>query len=380
MEPCSKSLGQILEFDLARQVFADAQVINGSFSVTWKGFVNPPKTGDYMFLLSPINVNSSDLQNPLKFTMTVSIGGKVVLNSVPDNSLSQSVWPDQRPWVSESNFVPLTAEKPIAFQVTAETTVPGLLPVGILHAVLSWKGPGIPTSLVPPESFTQTRGGNPGLTATYKWHANGKLQTLTRVEPAIDVAWTNSAILLSTDTSIAADAADAMWESATSDSFIAAIAGPPAKLHPFLKDPDDASAGLTTPRREAFLGTLLQIPALLEPMDLKQAEGFYSSFRIGTPDRALDVFGTWAKSHPDIVCDFSGDHSFDADVHRSLARMAIYTTQQYPGQWEAPAKGISAIARWTLFTSCGLHTRLQLLGTQKDARMDRPPRRQDRGP
>jgi hypothetical protein len=322
---------------LSRDAFTDVKVINRSFSVQWSGKINPPQSGDYTFFISPINVNVGFRERPFKFAMTVSVAGQNLLTATPPDSSNQQpiagyqpppVHP--RPWVSQSNPVTLTAGTPATILVTLSVDVPRRLPPGTLHAMLFWQGPGISKSLVPTSSLTLPDGSGPGLQATYSWASHGQPQTMIRTDPMIDFAWTNSAILLSQNTSIANQAADAMWQSGTSADFLSTLAGPPVILHPFLKDVDDASAGLSTDRRGAFCDLLLQNPTLLDALDAKHAVGFYESFRMGTPGKALDVFGAWAGRRPDLLCEISTDRVFDGDNRYSLAAMATMTTQQLP--------------------------------------------------
>src|SRR5262249_38799214 len=149
-----------------------------SFSVQWNGMINPPSTGDFTFSISPINVNSTDPKSPINLTMSVSVGGNVVLNATPTN------------WGNQSKPVTLTAGQPVVLQVNVAAKVRSI-PDGELHAVLYWQGPGISKSLVPAGNLT-TAGGGAGLTATYSWTSNGQTQTVSRVEPSIDWAWTTA--------------------------------------------------------------------------------------------------------------------------------------------------------------------------------------------
>jgi hypothetical protein len=318
-----------LKYDIVRNMFSDHKVITSSFSVDWYGLLNPAQSGDYRFSISPININSAYKQIPFTFTMKVSIGGHVVLDSTPGASKDQSAWPDAREWISQSGFVNLTAGHPVLLQVTASVDAPQQLPSGMLHAMLYWEGPRFSQSLVPADNLT-TITGQPGLAATYSWKINGAKQILRRVDASIDFAWTNSSILLSENTSEANQAAEAMWRTMTAPEFLTMLSGPPMQLHPFLKDADDASSGLSTRKRQEFCDLLLQNPGLLDVVDAKLIVRFYEAFRIGNTDKALKVFGIWAARHADLPCEISNDRVFDGDTRFALATMAIHTTQQLP--------------------------------------------------
>jgi hypothetical protein len=328
-----------LSYDIVRQAFADLKVVNGSFSVEWTAQLNAPQSGDYTFFVSPIDVNMGFQQIPIKFSMTVFLAGQAIISAAPpatdpSASIYQLGPPPQSNWTSKSNAVSLTAGKPVALRVIATVDAPLTLPPDVLHAMLFWQGPGVAKSIVPASAFTQPDTGNPGLKTNYTWSVNGKQQTLTRVDPAIDIAWTNSPFLLAADTTIASQAADTMWQTMTLPDFVTSqkASGPTVKLHPFLREPGDVSSGLSTNRRGAFLDLVLQNPPLLDPMDAKQAVRFFWAFRVGTPDKALDVFGAWAARRADLPCEISTDRGFDRDTRIFLSSMGIFVTQQLPSQ------------------------------------------------
>jgi hypothetical protein len=329
-----------LSYNIVRQAFADVKVIHGSFTVDWVGQLNAPQSGDYTFFISPIDVNAGFHERPLNFSMKVSLAGQEIITATPPTPLDplsatyRRGAPPKPNWVSQSNAVPLTAGTPVTLRVSVSVAASQGIPAGVLHGMLFWQGPSIAKSLVPTTALSQADTGAAGLKATYTWTAKGQQQSLTRVEPLIDCSWTNSSIILAQDTTIADQAADTMWQAMVSPDFIASYTGatPTVKLHPFLRDPDDVSSGISTGRRQAFLDLLLQTPALLDAMDAKHAVRFYEAFRVGTPDKALDVFGTWAARKADLQCDFSADAMFDGDTRCSLATMAILVTQQLPSE------------------------------------------------
>jgi hypothetical protein len=327
-----------LKYEIVRKIFSDVQIVNGSFSVQWTGVLNAPQSGDYTFSISPVNVNNGYNQSPVKLTMTVSIAGQNLLTSTRSTQADPSIPGyrqnpvNQADWTSQSMPVTLTAGTPVSLTVNLTVDAMSGLPSGALHAMLYWQGPGISKSIVPTANLTEPDAGKPGLKAKYSWIAQGKPQTLTRIDPNIDFAWTVTPLLLSQDASVADQAAAEMWQTMTSTDYITATIGPPVKLHPFLKDADEAAAGMITSRREAFLNLLLQNPPLLDPLDTKLMVRFYDSFRMGTPDKALDVFGVWAARNADLGCEISNDPSFEGDARLSLARLAIETTQHLPDQ------------------------------------------------
>jgi hypothetical protein len=327
-----------LAFAGVRQLFADNKLVARSFSVEWVGQINAPQSGDYTFLISPIDINAGYHETPFRFNITVMLSGQSIITAGPTSAPPQSISgypaPQQSKWVSQANPVTLTAGTPVSLRVLANVDAPLGFPIGSLHALLLWQGPRIAKSLVPASAFSQSGTGNPGLTTTYAWTAGGSPQSMTRTDPMLDFAWTNSPIFLAADTTPASQSADTLWQNTTSADFLAwcTKSGPTVKLHPFLQVPDDVSSGLSTARRDAFLDLLLQNPAMLDAADAKQIVHFYESFRIGTPDKALNAFGAWATRNADLACEISADRVFEGDVRRATAWMAILTTQQLPDQ------------------------------------------------
>jgi hypothetical protein len=327
-------------YDFARQMFADAQVIDRSFSVSWAAQLNAPQSGDYTFFISPIDLNSGFSNPSANVSMTVLVAGQAIITATPPtppNPLSPAYQPGARPtsnWVASSNPITLTAGTPVSVQVNYSVESPQTLPAGALHAMLFWQGPGITQQLVPTSAVSQAQTGAPGFQATYAWTAKGQQQSLTRTDPMIDFAWTNSSLILAQDPTSTNQAAANMWQAMTATSFINTYANatPVPSLHPFLAEPQDASCGLSTANRQAFLDLLIQNPTLLDAMDAPHAVAFFQAFRVGAPDKALNVFGTWATRQADLACTLANGRFFDADTRLSLAAMAIMTTQQLPTQ------------------------------------------------
>jgi PA14 domain len=308
-----------LIYDFVRQGMSSPQFVTGSLSVQWNGFVTAPQTGNYTFLISPINVNVSSGTQSVQVSMSVAVGGQTILNATPTN------------WVAQSNAVGLTAGQAVAIQVNY-TANQAAIPAGALHALLSWQGPDIPQSIVPTSSLSQSSGAA-GLAATYTWSRRGQTQSLTRTDSTVDFAWTNSPILLTQDMTIGNQAADAMWQYMSSPTFLSTLPGPPRLLHAFLVKPNEVASGLTSARRQAFSSILVQNPALLDAADAKHIVRYYEPFRIGATDAALDVFGTWAARKANIASEISIDRAFDGDDRDAFRLMSLYTTQQLPTEW-----------------------------------------------
>jgi hypothetical protein len=64
------------------------QPVFGSFAVHWQGQITAPQTGNYTLSISPINVNSQDARYPVQLTVTLNVGGNVVLTAKPRNEVN----------------------------------------------------------------------------------------------------------------------------------------------------------------------------------------------------------------------------------------------------------------------------------------------------
>ena len=326
-------------YDFVRHMFADFSVIDKSFSASWVGQVNAPQSGDYTFSISPIDVNMGYSHSWAGMSMSVSVAGQQVITAGPPGSSATNpagYQPGTTPtsnWVIQSNPITLTAGTPVNVQVIVSVNSPPIFPPGLLHATLLWSGPGIATQLVPTSAVSQAQSGTPGFLANYSWTSRGQQQSLTRTDPQIDFAWTGASLLLAQDPTTANQSTTSLWQTMTATSLISSYTGAtPVKLHPFLQEPEEASAGLSSTQRQAFLDLLAQNPSLLDAMDASHAVRFFRAFRIGATDKALNVFGTWAGRQADMPCALANERSFDGTTRLALATMAILITQQLPSQ------------------------------------------------
>ncbi len=326
-------------YDFVRHMFADFSVIDKSFSVSWVGQINAPQSGDYTFSISPIDVNMGYSHSWAGMSVSVSVASQQVITAGPPGSPTTNIagyQPGTTPtsnWVVKSNPITLTAGTPVNVQVVVSVTSPPIFPPGMLHAMLTWEGPGVTRQLVPTSAVSQAQTGTPGFRATYSWTSRGQEQSLTRTDPVIDFAWTGASLLLAQDPTSANQSADSMWQAMTASSFISSLtSATPVGLHPFLSEPEEASSGLSSANRRAFLDLLQQNPTLLDAMDAAHAVRLFRAFRIGAMEKALNVFGTWADRQADMPCALANEQSFDGTTRLALATMAILITQQLPQQ------------------------------------------------
>ena len=303
-------------------VLNDAKAITGSFAVQWVGRLVPPQTGQYTFSISPINVNGTHRDYHVRETMTVSVGGNVVLTATPEN------------WVSQSAPVQLTADQPVDLEVNLSVES-GTLPNFALHALLFWEGPGIAKSTIPEARLKLPNSDDQGLRATYRWKVNGEELVHVQIDPTIDFAWTSGTVRLGSDSSQPPVDAQAVWQKLMSADYLNSLLNPGGKpkLHPFLNAPEMKSETLSSEQRQAFLDELLNRPELLDAMNPEQAVDAYRALRMGAGKTALDVFGRWAARHPNSEAGLPYETfapGFDLDNREKYMELAGCVTQELP--------------------------------------------------
>lgn len=302
------------------------QQIGGTFSVAWQGQLNPPQTGAYTFSVSPINVNDQGGQYPVQVSLSVSVGGNVILTATAQQ------------WTRSSAAINLTAGQAAALAVTYSVQVGRRLPSRALHATLSWQGPGVANSIVPASAFTLPDGSAPGLQTTYTWtDRGGPQQTLTRTEPTIDAAWTSPPIWLLADPGPATQAGASLVQTVSASTYVSQFTNltPPVRMRQFFgvfRDPDGTAQILNTSQRNGFLGLIQSQPTLLDPINPNRFAPFFGSYRMGNPEAALQLFGTWATRHADICCGLPTGGQFEDDSRGGYRRLAVYVAEQMPVQ------------------------------------------------
>jgi hypothetical protein len=302
------------------------QAIYGGFTVQWQGQATAPQTGAYTFSISSINVNSTENINPVQVSMTVSVGGTVILSA------------NANQWTASSTPVTLTAGQAVPLLVAWSCQTTQQIPTRALHAMLSWQGPGVPSSIVPQSVLTLPDGSAQGLQARYTWtNQSGQQQTLTRTEPNIDVVWTSRPVWLLADVSGQNQAGATFVQTATSTNYLSPYLNLTApvqvhQLHAVFQDPDATGQILTSAQRNTILNMLQSQPSLLSPVSANQFVTFFGTYRFGNPEPAIQTFGVWVTANADITCKLGPGPDFDSDNRTGYRRMAVYVTQQLPQQ------------------------------------------------
>lgn len=168
--------------------------------------------------------------------------------------------------------------------------------------------------------------------ATFSWQDGEEMQSVTRTVPTIEQAWGESGIMLYENPALHAQLHASLWSQGMDGEFLESVENAKG-IHPYLDEAEDTVECLTVAQRKQFLETVLSHPKLLDPLQIKQAVDVYRSFRMGTPEEALDVFGLWAQRHADYesrMPDHSSFYGFDYHNRKAYRLMAICVAKQLP--------------------------------------------------
>ena len=303
------------------RALAHPHMMDGPWFVVWSGNLRAPRSGDYIFSLSPLNVNTKWKAFFIQSDWTVTIDGAQVLRATPEH------------WTIESTPVSLKADQPVKFRAEAHFNTPRRIE-DALHAILNWRGPGISTSIVPTENWTTPDGTGAGLAAEYHLTLETKngAQTVSRVDPTIDFAWTSGQIVVPEHAKQRQQLVNYFLDTFMSAEFLASCADGQAR-HPFLYQSRALSECLTSSQRKSFLQAVLQRPTMLSPLTAQQVVALYKTFRFGAEQNACDALGLWCKSHSDLAAEFPKPATERGyfDANRSMFKeLSRSVSEQYP--------------------------------------------------
>lgn len=296
-----------------------------SISVQWTGTVQAPADGAYIFSVSPVDLNYRS-GNDVREQMTkLWLGSEEILDSSQNGRTPQS------------QPVALDAGKAadIRIEFSFQCSQNGVISERPAIAMLYWEGPGISRRVVPSSALAPPAG-NPeehGLLGEYKITLTGAEDvTATRVDPAIDFVWYQAGLVVTAHEDLRAELAQQLYAVATSANTLAAWDSgednPPGDWQgnwAFLES-------LDTSRQAGWAETLIAHPALLADVDAQAAMTLYTRCRIGAPDAALRLLGTWAQLHAELTPELAVDfYQANRDVYRQLAQRMVW---QYPSHFE----------------------------------------------
>jgi hypothetical protein len=283
-----------------------------AFTVTWTGLLKAPRTGSYVFSLSPINVNGSG-RDAVRQTISVTVAGVESLNTsqgVPADAPPSSsegkekaaprriVKSPATPWHWKGAPIKLQADRAVPVQVVLEYEGSAGDESSPPSAILCWEGPSLKRQPVGESFFSDAEGAPGGLRAEYKWHDSRGQQSVTQASSTIDYAWTSAARVAPPRPELVERLVDRLWQLATDSAYLEKCTAGKAE-HIYFRD-YASTEYLSTGRRQEFLELLVSRPELLATADEKAVLRLYRKLRFGAEEAAIDMLGASLQSHADI--------------------------------------------------------------------------------
>lgn len=288
------------------------------FTALWTGTLMPPRTGQYVFSVSPININKKGPPDEVvRHTIKVWVDGQQIIDASPQN------------WNWQGTPIQLQASQSVSLRVeliyySSDGTY-GDSP----HALLFGEGPGIARHIVPTEVLSPPDGEGRGLRAEYRWMDAGQEYLVVQRDPNIEFAWATCRDVAPRNPELITALTERLWQLATEPAYLASQVAeqPPAHAHPYFRNYTSLQF-LSMSQRRQFIHLLLQDPRLLDRADQKQILRLYHSLRFADEKAALDVLGLWMQQHTDSTPEIAQDY-FDANM-RFYRNVALYLAFRAP--------------------------------------------------
>jgi hypothetical protein len=287
------------------------------FSAVWSGNLSVPRSGQYVFSVSPI-ISSKSLSGEItRHQLRVFVNDQLVVEASPGH------------WAWKGSPVLLAPEAAATLRVEVSYSATDPTFGDSPHAILSWEGPGISRSIVPASALTLPDGQGAGLQGEYTIVDESGPHTLSQVTPTLEFAWATCGDVAPSSPELVAALTSRLYELATAPEYIAQQAAPlgqrPAHAHPYLRN-YTSTEYLGIQHRGEFLELLLQNPAILEGADSTQLLRLYSVLRFANEERAIDLVGTWAQQRIDSTAVLSGD--FFKSNRTPYRTLALFLTRR----------------------------------------------------
>jgi len=267
---------------------------NRSLSVHWSGSIRPPRDGQYTFSASLLRIDLDAQALSARAAMTVSIDGKVVLDTSSGNPIGQPV--------------ALSADKDSAIEVAfrhqhSEDAINYRQPA---VAMLYWEGPDLTRQLVPTSALSPSPGGAPapahGLRGDYEYlKPDGQKIASTRVDPQIDFLWTYGDTFGHQDN----DASD-LWQLVVRE-LVARYQTDESRrafAATLKKDPGSPLWAwqrtvelMNSQQRSEVLKAYQNDPQVMQALSLFTMSRLFLLFRAGAEPETIDLAGQWMQSH-----------------------------------------------------------------------------------
>jgi hypothetical protein len=312
-EPLGWLLGQV-------QASLQTAAAPGELSVRWTGTLQAPADGQYVLSISPLNLDFQQGGAFRRQTTSIWVAEQQVLDSAVAGGTFRT--PPVRLLAAQRT--------PLRVQFTYACSDPAVFADRPAVAVLFWEGPGMDQRVVPGAALSTGDGQPAGLLGEYTLRGAAGEESQRRVDPQINFIWPAGQAVLGAAHQLPTQLAQQLhsvisdpstlstWESAGT----ARQADWVGASRPLLES-------LSREQRQAWAATLLAHPALLADCTRASAANLYHHGRLGSPQLALEVWGTWAQAQAEEVPRLSADfYATHRQAYRELGDAIL---------WEYPA-------------------------------------------
>ncbi|MCA9234862.1 MAG: hypothetical protein KDA44_05300 [Planctomycetales bacterium] len=282
------------------------------FTASWTGTVVAPRSGEYVFSVSPINVNRGG-RDWVRHAMTVSIDGQEVLKTPADVSAdTEEGEGDFRQlrhismveWRPSAEPVALVAGKLVALRVKMSFACKRVDALQAPSAILLWKGPGIRQGMVPPEALSGPEG-RPQLDVTFRWKQGAQQRRVDRQVRKIDFVVANPSEIAGQNQELKARLSARLVQLTSDNEYLAACAACTTR-YAMIASPT-AIANLSSAQRERLSEVLAARPEVLRSLRPDDCVALYAYLRFGAEETALDFVGAWMNEHTNVVPEIAAD-------------------------------------------------------------------------
>lgn len=273
------------------------------FTATWIGTITAPRSGNYEFSTTPINVNRAG-RDFVKHSLIATVGEVEVLHTPQEPPTSSEQLPSApigravAEWKSVGSTVALTANQPtpVRIEMRYEAAQPSI--AAPASAIFCWKGPGLERQPVAAKALAGPNGEAGGLHAEYHWSEAGQVQRVDQESTVVDAVWPTPASIAPANPQLIKQLSDRLWSLAMDEEYLERCeAGQEVPVYG--RQPGVAGL-LSSSRRQEFADLLAARPELLEKMSGQQLLLLYRNVRFGAEEASIDLLGAWMQQHADI--------------------------------------------------------------------------------
>ena len=295
-------------------------------SVRWTGTIQVPADGEYTLSISPLNLDFQRGRGFRRQTMSIWVAGQQVLDSTGGG------------WTYRARQVTLSAAQKMPLRVDFSYTCssPSVFADRPAVAVLWWEGAGLSQRLVPTTALATPDGRQEGLQGEYTLRSQGGEESQRRVDPQINFIWYGGGAVFSPHNQLQAALAAQLYAVASAAGTLSSweTAGK-ARQADWVGASSAMLRSLSVAQRKEWAQTLIAHPALLADCAPQGAANLYHHGRLGAPNLALQVWGTWAQAHAEEVPVLGVDfYRVNRQLYRQVAGAMVWECQEHREQLE----------------------------------------------